>query len=270
MRLLVSIAVLMLVSSLGAAHAATDPAAALDAYRVATGGDAWNGKAVMKTLFKLGGQGLTGSGSSMTDLREGWSIDRYTLGPASGAAGFDGKDAFDYANHMMYLKPLSKPVADLDTYDRAGMWVNAAKGGMQVMDVTADGPAAQAGIEVDDVITQVNDKPATSIPVHELRHMLRDEAPGTVVRLAVKRGEQMLPDRDHPARPDLATSAPRLHWRGRRHMLSGCRPIRTLHASRLLARWRSPARLRHRLPRQPPAIPGSIRSTSITATTTSR
>ena len=95
---------------------------------------------------------------------------------------------FDYARHVMYLKPLPQPVGDLDTYDRAGMWINAAKGGMAVMDVTAQGPAAQAGIEAGDVITKVNGKAATSIPVHELRRMLRDEAPGTSVRFAVKRG----------------------------------------------------------------------------------
>ena len=95
---------------------------------------------------------------------------------------------FDYARHLMYLKPLPQPVADLDTYDRAGMWINAAKGGMAVMDVTANGPAAQAGIEVGDVITKVNGKAATSIPIGELRRMLSDEPPGTLVRLAVKRG----------------------------------------------------------------------------------
>lgn len=97
---------------------------------------------------------------------------------------------FDYANHVMYLKPLPRPVADLGTYDRSGMWINAVKDGMQVMDVTAHGPAEQAGIKVGDVITQVNGKPATSIPVYELRRMLRDEAPGTVVHFGIKRGAQ--------------------------------------------------------------------------------
>ena len=96
---------------------------------------------------------------------------------------------FDYARHVMYLKPLPQPLADLDTYDRAGMWINAAKGGMQVMDVTVDGPAAQAGIEAGDVITKVDGKPATSMPVYDLRRMLRDGAPGTSVRFAVKRGD---------------------------------------------------------------------------------
>jgi membrane-associated protease RseP (regulator of RpoE activity) len=98
---------------------------------------------------------------------------------------------FDYANHTMYLKPIPAPVADLDTYDRAGMWINAAAGGMRVMDVTANGPAAQAGIRIGDLVTQVNGKPAASIPVYELRRMLRDESPGTVVRFTIKRGEQM-------------------------------------------------------------------------------
>ncbi|WHZ19340.1 MAG: hypothetical protein OJF55_001489 [Rhodanobacteraceae bacterium] len=96
---------------------------------------------------------------------------------------------FDYPNHMMYLKPLPGPVVDVDTYDRSGMWINAVKAGMQVMDVTAHGPAEQAGIEAGDVITAVDGKPAASIPVYELRRMLRDEAPGTRVRFTVRRGK---------------------------------------------------------------------------------
>jgi S1-C subfamily serine protease len=71
------------------------------------------------------------------------------------------------------------------------MWINVAKGGMQVMDVTADGPAAQAGIEAGDVITEVDGKPASSIPVYELRRMLRDDSPGTLVRFTIRRGTQM-------------------------------------------------------------------------------
>jgi S1-C subfamily serine protease len=96
----------------------------------------------------------------------------------------------DYPHHTLYLKPLPEPVADAGTYDRSGMWINQAKDGMHVMDVTARGPAEQAGIQAGDVITQVNGKPATSIPVYALRRMLRDEAPGTVVRFAVRHGQR--------------------------------------------------------------------------------
>lgn len=98
---------------------------------------------------------------------------------------------FDYPHHTMYLKPLPGRVADLDTYDRSGMWINQAKGGMQVMDVTANEPAARAGIQAGDVITEVNGKPANSIPVYELRRMLRDESPGTLVHFTIKRGAQV-------------------------------------------------------------------------------
>ena len=97
---------------------------------------------------------------------------------------------FDYPHHTMYLKPLPGHVADLDTYDRSGMWINQAKDGMQVMDVTANGPAAQAGIKAGDVITEIDGKPATSIPVYDLRRELRDRAPGTVVHVTVRRSGQ--------------------------------------------------------------------------------
>lgn len=95
---------------------------------------------------------------------------------------------FDYANQTMYLKPLPQPVADTGTYDRAGMWINAVADGTEIMGVTANGPAQAAGLQVGDVITAVNGKPAASIPLYDLRRMWRDEAVGTVFKLAVKRG----------------------------------------------------------------------------------
>lgn len=93
---------------------------------------------------------------------------------------------FDYGHQIMYLKPISGAVADLDTFDRSGMWINAAPAGFAVMDVVANGPAANAGIAKGDIITAVNGKPASAIPVYEMRRMLRDEAPGTVVALQTK------------------------------------------------------------------------------------
>lgn len=98
---------------------------------------------------------------------------------------------FDYGHHTMYLKPLPQPVVDAGTYDRSGMWINQAADGMQVMDVTANGPAAQAGITAGDMITEVDGKPATSIHVYDLRRELRDESPGTVVHFTIRRGAQV-------------------------------------------------------------------------------
>jgi C-terminal processing protease CtpA/Prc len=61
--------------------------------------------------------------------------------------------------------------------------------GFKVVDVTATAPAEAAGVKADDIITAVNGKPASNIPIYEMRRRLRNETPGTVVRLTVKRGD---------------------------------------------------------------------------------
>jgi hypothetical protein len=94
----------------------------------------------------------------------------------------------DYAHQLMYLKPTSVAVADLDTYDRSGMWINQSASGFSVVDVTKGAPADQAGLKVGDEIVAVNGSAATSLKLYDLRQELRDDAPGTVVALTVKRG----------------------------------------------------------------------------------
>lgn len=94
----------------------------------------------------------------------------------------------DYGHSTLYLKRVATPVADLDTFDRSGMWINAAPQGFKVVDVTGGGPAEAAGLKSGDIITTVDGTPATSLHLYDLRQQLRDEAPGTVVRLAVARG----------------------------------------------------------------------------------
>ncbi len=93
---------------------------------------------------------------------------------------------FDYEHTTMYLKPVAGTVADLDTFDRSGLWINKDAQGFKVVDVTEKAPGAQAGLAKDDIITAVNGKPATSIALPDLRKMLRNEAPGKVVTFAVK------------------------------------------------------------------------------------
>ena len=85
----------------------------------------------------------------------------------------------DYTNQTIFLKLLPERVADMDTFDPSGIAINARKDGVEAMDVTGNGPAQAGGIEPGDVITAVNGKPAASIPWHELRRQLRDDAPGT-------------------------------------------------------------------------------------------
>ncbi|HEY2445826.1 MAG TPA: aspartyl protease family protein [Rhizomicrobium sp.] len=94
----------------------------------------------------------------------------------------------DYEHSTMYLKPSTGETADLDTFDRAGLWFNKGDAGYRVIDVSKGAPADQAGLKVNDEILAVNGKPATSIPLYEMRRQLRNDAPGTVVTFSVRRG----------------------------------------------------------------------------------
>ena len=92
----------------------------------------------------------------------------------------------DYAHYRIFFKPIAGPIADLDTFDRSGMWINAAQGGFQIVDVTAGGPADKAGLRKGDTIAAVNGKPVSVLALADLRRMLRDEPPGTVVTFAIQ------------------------------------------------------------------------------------
>src|SRR5580704_811028 len=57
----------------------------------AMGGSAWDAIRTTHSVGKLATGGLTGPGESWEDNLTGHYVDRYQLGPASGAEGFDGK-----------------------------------------------------------------------------------------------------------------------------------------------------------------------------------
>jgi hypothetical protein len=98
---------------------------------------------------------------------------------------------FDYANKVMYIKPAAGPIADLDTYDRAGTWFNVEPEGFKVIDVTAGGPAEAAGLKVGDVITAVDGKPFAALALPDLRMRLRDDPVGTVVTFHLASGKDL-------------------------------------------------------------------------------
>lgn len=95
---------------------------------------------------------------------------------------------FDYNKQIMYLKPLPGPVADTGTFDRAGMWINEAPDGFEIVDVTKGAPAEKAGLVKGDIVAAVDGKPAKTIELYDLRRRLRNDAPGTAVRFTILRG----------------------------------------------------------------------------------
>src|SRR5260370_28738948 len=59
-----------------------------------TGGEAWNGIRLSHSQGNLWTAGLTGKGESWDDVLTGRHVDRYEVGPSSGAEGFDGRSVW--------------------------------------------------------------------------------------------------------------------------------------------------------------------------------
>jgi|SRR5215469_15470898 len=93
----------------------------------------------------------------------------------------------DYGHQTIYLKPIAGAIADLDTFDRSGLWLNDDPAGFKVIDVMPGTPADEAGLKDGDIVTSVDGKPVDSIHLYDLRRRLRNDAPGTTVTFSVKR-----------------------------------------------------------------------------------
>lgn len=94
---------------------------------------------------------------------------------------------FDYGHQMMYLRRIVPPPADYGTFDRSGLWIEAAKGGYLVTSIAAGSPAAQGGLRVGDVILELDGRPVRAADLSGARQLLRTRPAGTNVPLLVKR-----------------------------------------------------------------------------------
>ena len=90
--LIQSVAVAALLSA--PAAAATNAVDILSANRAATGGSSPQGKPTLELDFGYAGQGMTGTTRTVEDTADGRFVDSYTIGPDSGASGFDGSRAW--------------------------------------------------------------------------------------------------------------------------------------------------------------------------------
>lgn len=88
-------ALALIAATTTAALAGGTPADILKAYKAASGGAAWNGKATLAVDADYNGQGLTGTTHTVSDLKDGRSVNAIKLGVAEGANGFDGKTPWE-------------------------------------------------------------------------------------------------------------------------------------------------------------------------------
>ncbi len=102
---------------------------------------------------------------------------------------------FDYGRSVVYLEPAAA-MAEADTFERAGLWLERGPKGFIVVDVVAGGPAEAAGLKAGDAITAINGKGAGTMSLAAARAAFRG-ATGTKVRLqAGPGGERTLILRD--------------------------------------------------------------------------
>lgn len=79
---------------LAGAVPAGDPNEILAKVKAASGGAAWDAIHTARTKMRISAGGLTGTGEALDNVTAGRYVDRFQLGPVSGAEGFDGTVAW--------------------------------------------------------------------------------------------------------------------------------------------------------------------------------
>jgi hypothetical protein len=98
---------------------------------------------------------------------------------------------FDYLHHRLYLQG-SAQFDEEDLYDRAGLWLGLDEAGqVVVMDVTEGGPAARAGVQVGDEISEADDLPGNAEHLFALREMLRQPVNKKIAFYLKRRGTSL-------------------------------------------------------------------------------
>lgn len=122
-----------------------------------------------------------------------------TDGTSAGSIGYGIlrrlQPTFDYARGVVYLDA-GATMADGDSFERAGLWLERGPTGLIVVDVVAGGPAAAAGLKTGDVVTAVNGKAVNTMSLAAARAAQRAPA-GSPLRLQLDvAGERTLILRD--------------------------------------------------------------------------
>ncbi|MEP7062437.1 MAG: aspartyl protease family protein [Betaproteobacteria bacterium] len=137
-------------------------------------------------LLKLGGVDVPGPVTLLSTASSGALADPALAGNVGYGVLHRFNLVFDYRNEAMWFEK-NALFDDKDVHDRAGVWVERGKSGIEIVDVLSGGPAAQAGIKSGDLIRSVDGKPVAGLTLDALRTRLK-AAPGTKVKLTLASG----------------------------------------------------------------------------------
>lgn len=137
------------------------------------------------TTLHLGDIVIPGVITALSQQKDGAFTDRYVAGNIGGGVLKRFTVTFDYTNKTMILEA-NTDFKNPDLYDQSGMWLNRADGGFVVADVTEDGAAATAGIQVGDRIVACDGTGATEVRLPTLREAFRTRPTGSSIELTVE------------------------------------------------------------------------------------
>lgn len=135
MRTTFAIFALAALTASAPALAAPSAADILSANAKAAGQAALNGKATIKTATAFQGMGMTGTTQSLTDLKTGHYVDSFHIGPATGANGFNGKNAWakdSSGTVTLQQGGEQRELAVNEAYRRANLWWQPDRGGATI------------------------------------------------------------------------------------------------------------------------------------------
>ncbi len=134
-----------LASAQNAATPRPDPIAILADAKAASGGAAWDALRTQHSKVNIGTAGVKGTAERWSDIYTGRSLIKYSIGPVTGAAGYDGKNAWSQdasGQSRSETGDVARELAVNAAYrDKLAFWFpDRAKGQISFMDrVTDDG-----------------------------------------------------------------------------------------------------------------------------------
>jgi hypothetical protein len=98
---------------------------------------------------------------------------------------------FDYESETLYLKPAADQDPDIGESDRVGLWLNAASGGLKIMDLAPGGPGEEAGLKVGDLVTAIDGTSVLDSSLSEVRRSLKLLRVGVPITIIARRNGEI-------------------------------------------------------------------------------
>lgn len=148
-------------------------------------GGAVRGELARGGVLKLGTLSFDAPLVDMPLNKGGASSEEHIAGNVGGGLLKRHAVSFDYSRQQMLFEP--RMAQEPNDLDRAGLWINRAKDGFEVVDLIEGGPGDRAGLRKGDRIVVADGRTAQKWTLGELRDALRARPAGSAFGVEVER-----------------------------------------------------------------------------------